>query len=143
MNLHAFAYQACEDYKVDLEERRDKVSEVEQLIEYLPKHLKKGIKATVDVSCMSIDIRMPFDPPRIKKFLQLMAEKGWEDRDFERDKTSYIFHHPETEGRVWLILSFDMEGATCVKKKIGTKLVETEQNIYEVVCKDGAAEETF
>lgn len=39
---------------------------------------------------------------------------------------------------VWLTWSLNLEGATCVRRMIGTETVEKE--IYEIVCADSAAE---
>lgn len=143
MKLHEVIKQACEDKRIALREMALKVSEVEQLTGLLPKVTKKGISIYVDMASETIDIKMPYDIPRVKKFLKQMHALGWKSSNFERSRTVYHLYHDDTEGSVWLFLKFDMDGATCERKKIGTKIVEREEDIYEIVCKDGAEEKAF
>ncbi len=140
MKLHEVVKQACEDERVNLRKMALKVGEVEQLTKLLPKTTQKGLEVKIDMGDESIDIYMPFDIPRIKKFLKQMGNLGWDTGDYRRDRIGYHLSHDDTDGSVWLFLKFDMEGATCVRNKIGTKLEEREVDVFEVVCKEGAEE---
>lgn len=140
MKLHEVVKQACEDKRISLREMTRKVDEVEQLVGLLPKVTQKGLEIKVDMGAETIDIYMPYDIPRIKKFMKQMDNLGWKMTDFKKDRTGYHLWHDDTEGSIWLFLKFDMEGATCEQIKIGTKLEEREVDVYEIVCKEGAEE---
>ena len=139
MNLHEVVNKALVDGHANIAERQERMLHLAEALPFLPK-ITRRMTAKCDHNVGDIDLKVPFDVPTIKRVLAQLNELGWTSWDFDRDKTYYAFNHSDLEARIWLSCDFDMEGATCIKKKIGEEEVKSMQPIYEVVCKEGAKE---
>lgn len=80
----------------------------------------------------SIDLSVSGTHTELKECFRAFRKLGYEPdkrpTEPKLDSFSTVFTHPEKKVRFWLFFS----STICVRKKIGTKMIETA--VYETVC---------
>lgn len=90
-----------------------------------------------------------FSPQNVRTVFTLMTGAGWRCTDEADDivadlktgesaSATTLWHHDDFKGVFWIEFMIGSEGSNCKRVKIGTKTVE--EDIYEVICDEGAEE---
>ena len=113
----------------------------------LPTTIIDTISDPVHMGSWNLRLSCPLDKPLMQAHYRLMKIAGWErylEKLSDPDNSWYPYQRFSKEittkftARVEFVYFDHNEGSTCMKKAIGTEMVE--ETIYEIVCKEGATE---
>lgn len=119
----------------------------------LPAELKLDEKIAVDGYGLNYRVNFLADFSLASYNKECMIKAGWEclTDNFGKEHLSkwyygaMIFERPGNKSKVKVIFHYSLwtQGSTCKRVKIGSKIIENEEGVFEIVCNDGEAEGTF
>ena len=89
--------------------------------------------------------KFPYDVAKRNQILEDLHHLGWEvlNRRLKKGNDVIYMDHPHQYGWLELVFHMNVDGSTCKQVKIGSETVTREEDIFEVVCSEGAEESTW
>lgn len=119
----------------------------------LPAELKLDDTIAIDGYGLNYRLNFPANFSLASHNKKCMLDAGWEcEKDnFEKEHLNewaygaMIFKRPGNKNTVRVTFHYNLwkRGSTCKQVKIGSKIVENEKGVYEIVCEEGDAEGVF